>query len=256
MEPNNTERENDTGQANIHNLNPQFQSPTFSTQPPHSKQPKNIGGIPKWAVIVGAVSVVLFIVLIIVLIIIGVKATNKDTSIGTTAASQSKSWRDPNIAKEITSAGQTISHQTQVTVGANVDWVDTGLSINSGQHLWSDTRGDGTWSGNPQYFAYSDANGLTTYPGGYKIDSKANVLSLIGFVGANPPNISEQSISVGAQSGGPGGITDPGFFEPGNTLKNFTPTKSGEVWLRNNDNTNLGSDVGQQIAKVFVTSNK
>ncbi|HEY5442165.1 MAG TPA: hypothetical protein VIJ68_01355 [Candidatus Saccharimonadales bacterium] len=172
------------------------------------------------------------------------------------SSSSSGAWRDPSIAQEIAVAGQAIQSQKQVTVSAQVDWVDTGLQVAAGQHMWVTTSDDGKWSGNPQLFPYSDANGLATYPGGYKIDANANVLSMIGFVGSTPPQVAEQSISVGAPAGGPGGITNAGFFEPGNTLKNFTPTQSGKVWLRNNDNTNIMSDSGQQVAQVWVTSSK
>jgi hypothetical protein len=170
------------------------------------------------------------------------------------SSSVSGPMRDPGLTKEIAAAHQIVQSHKQVTVSAQVDWVDTGLKTMPGQHLWIDTNSGGKWSGNPQLFPYSDANGLTAYPGGYKIDAKANVLSLIGFVGVNPPEVTEQEISAGAPAGGAGGITNPGLFEPGNTLKNFTPTASGEVWLRNNDNTNILSDSGQQVAEVWITN--
>jgi hypothetical protein len=145
--------------------------------------------------------------------------------------------------------------QKEVTVRATADWVDTGLKLSAGQHLWITTRADGQWSGNPQYFGYSDANGSSQYPGGFRVDANANVLSLIGFIGANPPPPQDQSISAGASNGGPGGTTDPGFIEPGNTVKNYVPkSQTGEMWLRNNDNTNSISDTGQQIADIYITS--
>ena len=180
-------------------------------------------------------------------------ATPASPSAPAVSNNSNAAWRDPGITKEIAAAGQTIVSQQQVTVSAQVDWVNTGLTIAAGQHLWTDTRSDGKWSGNPQLFPYSDAKGLPDYPGGYRIDANANVLSLIGFVGDTPPEVSEQDISIGTPAGGPGGITDPGLFEPGNTLKNYAPAQAGKVWLRNNDNTNISSDAGQQVAKIWVT---
>jgi hypothetical protein len=163
-------------------------------------------------------------------------------------------WRSPSLLAKIKSAGQTVSSQKIVTVPANAPWVQTGLSITSGEHLWTDTRTDGKWSGNPRYFPYSDANGLSVYPGGYRVDAKAAVLSLIGFIGSSPPTARETSIGVSTPHGGSGGLTDPGFVEIGNTLVNFAPNTSGTIWLRNNDNTNAISDVGHQIVKVLVST--
>ena len=180
----------------------------------------------------------------------GQSASNSSNSSNVQASNQ---WRDANISQEITSANEKIVKSNKVTVSAAVDWVNTGLQVNAGQHVWITTDTSYKWSGNPQYFGYSDANGGKEYPGGYKVDANANVLSLIGFVGASPVQVPEQSIDAGAPAGGPGGVSDPGLFEPGNTIKDFTPKLSGIVWLRNNDNTNLVSDVGQQIAEVYLT---
>lgn len=185
-------------------------------------------------------------------------ASPTTTAASTPGASSSSSstagpWRDPSMTSEISASGQTIINKKQVTVSAQVDWVDTGLTVSAGQHLWVDTKASGKWSGNPQYFPYSDADGLASYPGGYKVDANANVLSLIGFVGSTPPEVAEQDITLGTPAGGPGGVTTAGLFEPGNTLKNFVPAQTGEVWLRNNDNTNIDSDVGQQLAEVWIT---
>jgi hypothetical protein len=166
-----------------------------------------------------------------------------------------RAWRDPAIAKAIAASGQKIVAQRITIVGANKPWIDTGLSAPPGAHLWIDTRSDGRWSGNPQLFPYSDARGLPVYPGQYRVDAKAAVLSLIGFVGPSPPTPSEVLVRRGAHSGGKGGITDPGFIEIGNTLKNFTPATSGEIWLRNNDNTNYYSDSGRQFVKTILTAN-
>jgi hypothetical protein len=163
-------------------------------------------------------------------------------------------WRDPSIATSISSAGQTIVSQKLVTVAADAPWVDSGSSIAPGENLWTDTRTDGKWSGNPKFFPYSDANGLSVYPGQYRVDAKAPVESLIGFIGSSPPTPPEVSVSISASPGGPGGITNPGYVEIGNTLLNFAPTTTGEIWLRNNDNTNYYSDVGQQIVKVILTT--
>lgn len=163
-------------------------------------------------------------------------------------------WRAPTLLAQIKAAGQTVSSQKIVTVAANAPWAETGLSIAPGEHLWTDTRADGKWSGNPRYFPYSDANGLSVYPGGYRVDAKAAVLSLIGFIGSSPPTPREMSIGVSAPNGGNGGLTNPGFVELGNTLVNFAPNTSGAIWLRNNDNTNSISDVGHQIVMVLVTS--
>ncbi|HTA97378.1 MAG TPA: hypothetical protein VK730_07015 [Solirubrobacteraceae bacterium] len=156
-------------------------------------------------------------------------------------------WRDPGILTAISSAGQTIVDQKIVTVQVTASWVPTGLSITAGQHLWTDTRNDGSWSGNPQFFPFSDANGLgpSVYKNCWKIDENVPVESLIGFIGGTPVNVSE-----GCQ----GGTTSPGFFEAGDTLKNYTPQTTGPVWLRTNDNTNHFSNVGRQIVKVIVTS--
>jgi hypothetical protein len=163
-------------------------------------------------------------------------------------------WRDPTISAAISSAHQTVVSQKIVTVAATAPWVDSELSISPGQHLWTDTRSDGRWSGNPRLFPYSDANGLSVYPGQYRVDAKAAVESLIGFIGASPPPPAEVSVRVGASAGGSGGVTNPGFVEMGNTLMNFTPLTTGPIWLRNNDNTNCCSDAGRQIVKVIVTS--
>jgi hypothetical protein len=173
---------------------------------------------------------------------------------GTKPAAEA-AWRDPTILAKVSSAGQTVLSQKVITVKATAPWVNTGLSIATGEHLWTDTRSDGKWSGNPQYFPYSDANGLPVYPGGYRVDAKADVESLIGFIGSSPPTPPEVSIGASASPGGPGGITNPGFVEAGNTLLNFAPKTTGTIWLRNNDNTNCCSDVGQQIVKVIVTTN-
>jgi len=163
-------------------------------------------------------------------------------------------WRAPTILAKIKSAGQRAISQKIVTVAANAPWVDTGLSVAAGEHLWTDTRSDGKWSGNPRFFPYSDANGLSVYPGGYRVDAKAAVLSLIGFLGSSPPTPREESIGVSVPAGGGGGVTNPGFVEIGNTLLDFAPTNPGELWLRNNDNTNSISDVGKQIVKVLITT--
>jgi len=164
------------------------------------------------------------------------------------------SWRDPTILAAIGSAGQKVISQKIVTVAADAPWVSTGLSIAEGQHLWTDTRSDGKWSGNPRFFPYSDANGLSVYPGQYRVDAKANVESLIGFIGDTPVNAPEVSVNASAPGGGSGGLTNPGFVEAGNTLLNFAPRTTGAIWLRNNDNTNYYSDVGKQIVKVLVTA--
>ncbi len=156
-------------------------------------------------------------------------------------------WRDPGIAAAIGAAGQTIVTQKIVTVEVTAPWVNTGLSIAAGQHLWTDTRSDGKWTGNPQFFPYSDANGLgpSVYKPCWQVDDKAPVESLIGFIGSVPPNVPE---------GCRGGTSDPGFVEAGNTLKDFAPKTTGTVWLRTNDNTNHVSNVGQQVVKVIVTA--
>ncbi len=165
-------------------------------------------------------------------------------------------WRDPTIASAIDAAGQTIVAQKTVTVPADAPWVDAGLSLASGEHLWADTRSDGMWSGNPRHFPYSDANGLPVYPGAYRIDADAQVDSLIGFIGSTPPNVPEVAVRVPAKPGGPGGTTNPGLVAVGDTIRDFAPSTTGKVWLRNNDNTNYGSDVGQQIVKVIVAANR
>jgi hypothetical protein len=156
-------------------------------------------------------------------------------------------WRDPTILATISSSGQTVVSQKVITVEVTAPWVNTGLSIATGQHLWTDTRSDGKWTGNPQFFPYSDANGLgpSVYQNCWQVDTKAPVESLIGFIGSSPPNVPE---------GCRGGITDPGFVEIGNTLANFAPKTTGTIWLRTNDNTNHISNVGQQIVKVIVTT--
>ena len=155
-------------------------------------------------------------------------------------------WRDPGISAAIAAAGQTILSQKIVTVEVTAPWVPTGVSIAAGQHLWTDTRSDGKWTGNPRFFPYSDANGLgpSVYQPCWKIDDDAPVESLIGFVGNTPVNVPE---------GCRGGTTNPGFFEAGNTLSNYAPQTTGPIWLRTNDNTNHISNVGQQVVKVIVT---
>jgi hypothetical protein len=146
-----------------------------------------------------------------------------------------------------------VSAQTTVTVHANQPWVNTGLSVATGQRVWVDTRSDGQWSGNPKLFAYSDANGSPVYPGQYRVYANAPVLSLIGFVGGHPPTHRQVSVSVGTPSGGSGGLRRPGLFEVGDTLQSFSPPTTGTLWLRNNDNTNAISDVGEQTARIYVT---
>jgi hypothetical protein len=163
-------------------------------------------------------------------------------------------WRDPTIAAVISAAGQTVLAQKILTVAATSPWVDSGLSVSPGQHLWADTRTDGQWSGNPRYFPFSDANGLPVYPGQYRVDANAPVESLIGFIGNTPVNAPEVSVGASSRPGGPGGITNPGFVAIGDTLTNNAPSTTGPVWLRNNDNTNYYSDVGRQIVKLIVTS--
>jgi hypothetical protein len=156
-------------------------------------------------------------------------------------------WRDPGMAKAIRTAGQKVVGQKVITVDVTAPWVNTGLAIATGQHLWADTRSDGRWTGNPQFFPYSDANGLgpAVYKNCWQVDSSAPVESLIGFIGSPPPNVPE-----GCQ----GGIANPGFVGVGNTLVNFAPRTTGTIWLRTNDNTNHVSNVGQQIVKVIVTT--
>lgn len=171
-----------------------------------------------------------------------------------TAPKAEAAWRDPTIVAAISAAGETVVAQKIVTVAADAPWVETGLSIAPGQHLWADTRSDGKWSGNPKYFPYSDANGLPVYPGAYRVDANAQVDSLIGFVGSAPVNAPEVSVGVSAKPGGPGGITNPGFVAVGDTLMNFAPSTTGPIWLRNNDNTNYYSDVGRQIVKVIIAA--
>jgi hypothetical protein len=168
--------------------------------------------------------------------------TNANTPSGAEAA-----WRDPAILTSISAAGQTVVSQKIVTVEVTAPWVNTGVSIASGQRLWTDTRSDGKWTGNPKFFPYSDANGLgpSVYQNCWKIDDNAPVESLIGFIGSSPTNVPE---------GCRGGTTDPGFVGVGNTLTNFVPQTAGTIWLRTNDNTNHISNVGQQIVKVIVTN--
>lgn len=168
--------------------------------------------------------------------------------------SSEPAWRDPHISSSIGAAHQRVLSQKIVTVAADAPWVSTGLSIAPGEHLWTDTRTDGKWSGNPKYFPYSDANGLAVYPGQYRVYAGAQVDSLIGFIGSPPLNAPEVSVSISAAPGGPGGLTNPGFVKLGNTLLNFAPQTSGPIWLRNNDNTNYYSDVGKQIVKVILTT--
>jgi hypothetical protein len=163
-------------------------------------------------------------------------------------------WRDPTIATAISTAGQRVLAQKIITVAATSPWVDSGLSVSQGEHLWADTRSDGKWSGNPRYFPYSDANGLPVYPGQYRVYANASVESLIGFLGSTPVNAPEVSVGASALPGGPGGITSPGFVAVGDTLKNFAPSTTGTIWFRNNDNTNYYSDVGHQIVKLIVTT--
>ncbi len=158
------------------------------------------------------------------------------------------------MSQAISAAGQKVVAQKIVTVAATAPWVNSGLSISSGEHLWTDTRSDGKWSGNPRLFSYSDANGSSAYPGEYRVDAKAKVESLIGFIGSSPPTPKEVSVPIGASPGGPGGITNPGFFQAGDTMLNLGPKTKGDIWLRNNDNTNYISDVGRQIVKVVVTN--
>ena len=163
-------------------------------------------------------------------------------------------WRDPTIAAAIGAARQTVFAQKVLTVAANAPWVESGLSVSPGEHLWVDTRTDGRWSGNPRYFPYSDANGLPVYPGQYRVDANAPVESLIGFIGSTPVNAPEVSVGTSARPGGPGGITSPGFLAVGDRLRNFAPSASGPIWFRNNDNTNYYSDVGHQIVKLILTT--
>ncbi len=163
-------------------------------------------------------------------------------------------WRDPSIATAISAAGQTVLSQRVLTVAADAPWVDSGLSIVSGQHLWADTRSDGRWSGNPKYYPYSDANGLPVYQGAYRVDASAQVDSLIGFVGNTPVNAPQVSVGFSVPPGGPGGIANPGFVAVGDTLIDFAPATAGTIWFRNNDNTNYYSDVGRQIVKVILTT--
>lgn len=174
--------------------------------------------------------------------------------LGKTAPKAGTAWRDPRIESMIDVAGQTIVAQKVVSVPADAPWVDSGLTLEPGEHLWTDTRSDGRWSGNPRYFPYSDANGLSVYPGAYRIYSGARVESLIGFVGATPPNVPEVTVDAHAKSGGAGGITRPGLVAVGDTLRNFAPSSAGRIWLRNNDNTNYFSDVGRQIVKVIIVA--
>jgi hypothetical protein len=174
--------------------------------------------------------------------------------LGKLAPKAGTAWRDPTIESTIGVAGQTIVAQKVVSVPADAPWVDTGLALGPGEHLWADTRSDGRWSGNPRYFPYSDADGLAVYPGAYRIYSGARVESLIGFVGATPPNVPEVTVDAHAKAGGAGGITRPGLVALGDTLLNFAPSTAGRVWLRNNDNTNYYSDVGRQIVKVIIVA--
>jgi hypothetical protein len=174
--------------------------------------------------------------------------------LGEPAPDAEAAWREPAIAAAISAAGQTIVTQKVLTVAADAPWVDSGLTLTPGEHLWADTRSDGRWSGNPRYFPYSDANGLSIYPGAYRIYSGARVESLIGFVGGAPPDVPEVSVNASAPPGGVGGITDPGFVAVGDTLLDFAPSTAGEIWVRNNDNTNYESDVGRQIVKVILAA--
>ncbi|HEY7961192.1 MAG TPA: hypothetical protein VID29_04640 [Solirubrobacteraceae bacterium] len=175
---------------------------------------------------------------------LGVTRPSRPTPV--TVPAPAATWRDPGTLAAIGSAGQTIVGQKIVTVKVTAPWVPTGLSITAGQRLWTDTRTDGRWSGNPRFFPFSDANGLgpSVYQNCWKIDENAPVESLIGFVGGSPVNVPE---------GCRGGTTDPGFFGAGDTLRNYTPQTTGSIWLRTNDNTNHVSNVGQQIVKVIVT---
>ncbi len=171
---------------------------------------------------------------------------------GSTKGSEA-AWRDPTLSSSMRSAGQTVVSENVVTVAATAPWVHTGLSIVPGEHLWADTRTDGKWSGNPKYFPYSDANGSSIYPGQYRVDANALGEALISFIGNSPPTPEEVAVHAGAAPGGPGGSSNPGFVDVGDTLLDYAPNTTGMVWLRNNDNTNSVSDVGQQVVNVVVT---
>ncbi len=181
------------------------------------------------------------------------RAPPRAAALGEQAPRVAASWRYPAIESAINAAGQKILSSKVIIVPANAPWVNTGQSIAPGERFWADTRRDGTWSGNPRYFPYSDAKGLLVYPGAYRIDARAQVDSLIGFIGGRPPNVPEVSERVSTRPGGPGGVTNPGFVAVGNSLRDLKPATTGQVWLRNNDNTNYISDVGRQIVKVIVT---
>ena len=163
-------------------------------------------------------------------------------------------WRESALASKIAAAGEKVVAQKDVRVGANQPWINTGLSIGAGQRLWMTTQTSGKWSGNATLFPFSDAKGLPVYPAEYKIDANAPVLSLIGFVGADPPTPPEVMVGINQRSSGVGGTSSDGFVEAGNTLLDREPKTTGLVWLRNNDNTNAISDVGEQLVRVVVTS--
>jgi hypothetical protein len=110
--------------------------------------------------------------------------------------------------------------------------------------VWIDTRSDGQWSGGPGSYPFTDANGLHSCPANFKVATRATPLSLIGFVGSSPESLSTA----------PGGSADQGLFEIGNTLLNYSPKTAGSIWLRINDRSNSGSDVGQQTVRIIVTT--
>jgi hypothetical protein len=161
-------------------------------------------------------------------------------------------WRNPAIFQAIQNAGQTVVTVAVVQVQANYNqsanappggWVNTGITIQSGQNVWLDTQATGIWN-NAAYT--SDANGQpgTAANGwGGNIDPNVNNGMLIGWTGPNPP-----ILPYGHSNAGPASTR---YIPSGNTLLNFPDNYSGTIWLACNDNQ--AGDWGSQMVRIIIT---
>lgn len=172
-------------------------------------------------------------------------------------------WNYPNLYAVIRGRGQEIVSENVLRVKANEDWVNTMLTFSAGQNIWIDSRADGRWGGGIASFnanGGAEADGDHGAPDGpYGLNSgQTNTgigrvfndpnsiwTSLIGHVGANPPNPPE---------GQPGFVKSqqPGLFSTNKTLLDYKPITSGPIFLKIND-TDLADNQGEMIVRIVVT---
>jgi hypothetical protein len=170
------------------------------------------------------------------------------------AGANQSDWNFPSIYDQIQAAGQTVVSENVITVQANYGpligpktggWVNSGITVQSGQKVWLDSQAVGTWGclrlpGNPALDAKGMQPPLLNGKGNYDLDLSA--FMLIGYVG-NPPIQPYNGQGLGRHG-------DSRFIPSGDLLLNYPINYSGQIYLGCNDNQ--ASDWGSQTVRVII----